>query len=102
MRHILVDQARARQRDKRGGDALQVSLSEADAKSNEQALEITALDEALKTLAAFDPKQARIVELRFFGGLTMEEIAQVLQVSLSTVEREWRTARAWLGRQLMR
>lgn len=100
MRHILVDHARARQRDKRGGDALKVSLDEAAAKSDERTLEITALDDALKTLAAFDPQQSRIVELRFFGGLTMEEIAEALGVSLSTVEREWRSARAWLGRQL--
>ena len=100
MRHILVDHARARQRDKRGGDALKVSLDEAAAKADERALEITALDEALKTLATFDQQQSCIVELRFFGGLTMEEIAEAMGTSLSTVEREWRAARAWLGRQL--
>lgn len=100
MRHILVDHARARRRDKRGGDALKVSLDEALAKADERAMEITELDEALKTLATLDPQQCRIVELRFFGGLTMEEIAEVLGISLSTVEREWRAARAWLGRQL--
>lgn len=100
MRHILVDHARARHRDKRGGDALKVTLGEVAAKADERALEITALDDALKTMAAFDPQQSRIVELRFFGGLTMEEIAEATGVSLSTVEREWRAARAWLGRQL--
>src|SRR6185369_15679335 len=100
MRHILVDHARARQRDKRGGDALKVSLDEAIAKADDRALEITALDDALKTLATFDQQQSRIVELRFFGGLTMEEIAEAIGISLSTVEREWRAARAWLGRQL--
>jgi RNA polymerase sigma factor (TIGR02999 family) len=100
MRHILVDHARARQRDKRGGDVLKVSLDEAIAKADDRALEITALDDALTTLATFDPQQSRIVELRFFGGLTMEEIAEAMAISLSTVEREWRAARAWLGRQL--
>ena len=100
MRHILVDHARARQRDKRGGDALKVSLNEAIAKADDRALEITALDDALNTLATFDQQQSRIVELRFFGGLTMEEIAEAMSISLSTVEREWRAARAWLGRQL--
>ena len=99
MRHILVDQARVRQRDKRGGDALQVSLAEADGRADQQAHEITALDDALKTLALLDSQQSRIVELRFFGGLTMEEIAEALHISLSTVEREWRSARAWLGRE---
>lgn len=102
MRHILVDHARARNRDKRGGDALKVSLDEALGKANDQALEIAALDDALTHLATFDPQQSRIVELRFFGGLTMEEIAEVLSVSLSTVEREWRMARAWLGNELKR
>lgn len=102
MRHILVDHARAHQRDKRGGGALQVSLGEAEAKASEQALEITALDEALNTLATLDQQQSRVVELRFFGGLTMEEIAEVLDISLSTVEREWRSARAWLSRELKR
>ncbi len=102
MRHILVDHARAHQRDKRGGGAMQVSLGEAEAKANEQALEITAVDEALKTLAALDPQQSRVVELRFFGGLTMEEVAEVLNISLSTAEREWRSARAWLSRELRR
>lgn len=100
MRHILVDHARSRQRDKRGGGALKVSFDEALAKADEAALEITALDEALRALSALDQQQARIVELRFFGGLTMEEIAEVLAISLSTVEREWRSARAWLNREL--
>ncbi|MBS1790608.1 MAG: sigma-70 family RNA polymerase sigma factor [Acidobacteria bacterium] len=100
MRHILVDHARSRQRDKRGGRALKVSFDEALAKADEAAMEITVLDEALRTLSAMDQQQARIVELRFFGGLTMEEIAEVLAVSLSTVEREWRSARAWLNREL--
>lgn len=102
MRQILVDQARSRQRDKRGGDALQVSLGEAEARADTRAMEVATLDDALKTLATFDPQQSRIVELRFFGGLTMEEITEVLNVSLSTVEREWRTARAWLSRELRR
>ncbi|MEK7830902.1 MAG: ECF-type sigma factor, partial [Acidobacteriota bacterium] len=69
MRHILVDQARARHRDKRGGDAMQVSLGAAEAKADDHAMEVAALDDALKTLATFDQQQSRIVELRFFGGL---------------------------------
>lgn len=102
MRHVLVDHARARQRDKRGGQALQVSLGAAADKSEEQGWELLALNDALQTLAKMDVQQARVVELRFFGGLTMEEIAEALSISLSTVEREWRLARAWLKRELRR
>lgn len=100
MRHVLVDHARARQRDKRGGGALQLSLSAAANQADEQVWELLALDDALKTLATLDPQQSRLVELRFFGGLTMEETAAALNLSLSTAEREWRLARAWLRLQL--
>ncbi|HKR58684.1 MAG TPA: sigma-70 family RNA polymerase sigma factor [Pyrinomonadaceae bacterium] len=100
MRRILVDFARARQQDKRGGGACQVSLDEAAAVSVEQTAEFIALDEALDQLATIDPRKSRIVELRFFGGLSEEETAEVLKVSPRTVRREWSLARAWLHREL--
>jgi RNA polymerase sigma-70 factor, ECF subfamily len=100
MRRILVDFARARQQAKRGGALRQVSFVEAAAVSVEQAAEFIALDEALDQLTAIDPRRARIVELRFFGGLTEEETAEVLKVSPRTVRREWSLARAWLHREL--
>jgi RNA polymerase sigma factor (TIGR02999 family) len=100
MRRILVDFARARQQAKRGGALRQVSFDEAAAVSVEQAAEFIALDEALDQLAAIDPRRARMVELRFFGGLTEEETAEVLKVSPRTVRREWSLARAWLHREL--
>lgn len=100
MRRILVDFARARQQDKRGGAACQVSLDEAAGVSAERSAEFIALDEALDRLAAIDPRRSRMVELRFFGGLSEEETAEALKVSPRTVRREWSLARAWLYREL--
>jgi RNA polymerase sigma factor (TIGR02999 family) len=102
MRRILVDQARSRQALKRGGAITWVALKdEAVAASNDPiAAEVLAVDQALERLAARDPDQARLVELRFFGGLTVEETAHVMQRSPRTVKREWRLAKAWLFREL--
>ena len=100
MRHILVDYARARRRDKRGGDASFIALDEAPLVSLERSAEMIALDDALTALAAIDPRKCRMVELRFFGGLTEEETATVMQVSLATVKRDWRAAKLWLAREL--
>jgi RNA polymerase sigma-70 factor, ECF subfamily len=102
MRRILVDFARAQQQDKRGGATRQVSFDEAALVSAERTAEFIALDESLEQLAALDPRRSRLVELRFFGGLSEEETAEVLQVSLRTVQREWSLARAWLYRELSR
>jgi RNA polymerase sigma factor (TIGR02999 family) len=102
MRHILVDFARARQREKRGGDALLVSLSEAANVAQEQSADLVALDDALQTLEKLDSRQARVVELRFFAGLSLEETAEALKVSVSTVRRDWSLAEAWLFRELNR
>ncbi len=99
MRQILVDHARLRDNVKHGGGLQRVSLDAADA-GQEQTADILALDDALETLAKMSPQQSHIIELRFFGGLTIEETAEVLGVSPSTVEREWRVARAWLWREL--
>ena len=101
MRQILVDHARLRGNAKHGGDWRRVSLDAADI-GQDQTTDILALDEALQSLARMSPQQSRIIELRFFGGLTIEETAEVLGVSHSTVEREWRVARAWLWRELQR
>jgi len=100
MRRILVDYARGRLYAKRGGGAVHVSLEKADAVSNERTAELTALDEALKELEMIDPRQARVVELRFFGGLTIKETAEVMDISADTVKREWNTAKAWLYREM--
>lgn len=100
MRHILVDYARAQHRDKRGGGAVHVSLSKAAGVSLESPRDFLALDEALRTLESLAPRQGRIVELRFFGGLSLEETAEVLEVSVGTVRRDWSLARAWLYREL--
>jgi len=100
MRHILVQFAREQQAAKRGGQALQVSLSEAAAVSIRPNLDLVALDDALTTLEKLDPRQARIVELRFFAGLTLDEAAEVVRVSVSSVRRDWRIAQAWLRQQL--
>jgi RNA polymerase sigma-70 factor, ECF subfamily len=100
MRRILVDYARKRRYAKRGGDQLRVSLAEAEGLSQERAADVVALDEALESLAEIDPQQARVVELRFFGGLTIEETAEVLGLSRDMVNREWSTARAWLYREM--
>ena len=96
MRRIMVDHARQRQALKRGGGALKVTLDEAAHAVEERAVELLALDEALEKLAASDKRKADVVELRYFGGLTMEEIADVLKVHVNTVTREWSAARAWL------
>jgi len=102
MRHILVDFARARRRAERGGFAQQVSLDEAAMVAKGRSAEFIALDDALQSLAEIDPRKSRIVELRYFGGLNVEEIAEVLQISPRTVMREWNLARAWLHRELYR
>jgi RNA polymerase sigma factor (TIGR02999 family) len=99
MRQVLVDYARARSRNKRGGDQQRVSLAVAE-EGLEQSADLLALDEALEALDQVDPERSRIVELRFFGGLTIEETAEVMGVSTPTVERGWRAARAWLQTEL--
>ena len=100
MRHILVDFARERGAARRGGSAQQVSLEEGVLITSDRGAEILALDEALKMLAIFDTRKSQIVEMRFFGGLSVEEVAEVLKVSPRTVKREWNLARAWLYREL--
>ena len=100
MRRILVDFARARGYDKRGGRARAVTLDEAALVADEKGTDLVALDEALVTLAELDPRQSKVVELRFFGGLTNEEVSEVLKVSEGTVRRDWSLARAWLHREL--
>jgi RNA polymerase sigma factor (TIGR02999 family) len=101
MRHVLIDHARTRTRDKRGGGAQHVALEEAAVVMDGRgAGELVALDEALKGLEEVDPQKARVVELRYFGGLSIEETAQVLGVSPTTVRREWRRAKAWLYRAI--
>jgi RNA polymerase sigma factor (TIGR02999 family) len=96
MRRILVDHARGRLRDKRGGGQKMVSLDEPLLADERQAGALLELDEALQRLAKLDPRQSRVVELRFFGGLTVEETAEVMGVSPKTVKRDWAVARAWL------
>jgi RNA polymerase sigma-70 factor (ECF subfamily) len=100
MRHILTDFARSRQFQKRGGAALHVTLDEALMVSPEQDADIVALDDALGQLAALDPRKSQVVELRFFGGLSAEETAEVLKVSRETVLRDWKFAKVWLLREL--
>jgi RNA polymerase sigma factor (TIGR02999 family) len=100
MRRILVDHARTVQAAKRGGHQRAVSLSQAEGAQIEPKLDLLALHEALNELAGADAQQAQIVELRYFGGLTTDEVAEVLGVSDTTVEREWRVARAWLRAKL--
>ena len=100
MRHILTDYARRRSYAKRGGEARQVPLAEAYVMSEERAAELVILDEALAELAKLDPRKSRVVELRYFGGLSLEETAEVLEVSLMTVRRDWRAAKAWLFRSM--
>lgn len=96
MRHILVDHARARRSQKRGGHAARVTFDEALVVTNEPQQDFVALDDALKGLAKFDERKSRVVEMRFFGGLSVEETASVLKVSPDTVMRDWRLAKAWL------
>ena len=100
MRRILVDAARARRNRKRGGGAVRVSLSKVALASPERGPDLLALDEALERLAALNERQSRVVELRYFGGLTEEETAEVLGVTARTVQHDWRLARAWLCRTL--
>jgi RNA polymerase sigma factor (TIGR02999 family) len=100
MRRVLVDSARARHYQKRGGGAAMLSLDEALTMSPERGREIIALDDALTTLAQADPRKSQVVELRYFGGLSVEETAEALQVSPDTVTRDWRLARGWLLREL--
>jgi len=96
MRRIMVDHARQRHAAKRGGSAIKVQLDEGAAMTPSRADELLALDEALEKLAAFDKRKADVVEMRYFGGLTMEEIADVLKIHVNTVTRDWKAARAWL------
>jgi len=100
MRRILIDHAKARHRAKRGGAAVKVSLDEGAVFSQERAAELVALDDALQELSKVDERKSRIVELRYFGGLTVEETAQVLGISDKTVMRDWNLAKAWLYQQL--
>lgn len=102
MRRLLVERARARNAAKRGGHQVQVTLDDGlmAGGSPDDAIDLVALDRALETLAAFDPQQARIVELRFFGGLSVEETADALSISPATVKRHWVVAKAWLLRAL--
>jgi len=100
MRRILVDHARSRRYQKRGGDAVRVTLDEALVVASEPHQGFVALDEALKALAAVDPRKSQVVEMRFFGGLTLDETAEALQVSRDTVKRDWKIAKLWLLREL--
>ena len=102
MRRVLVDVARRRAREKRGRGLVHVSLSEADQQPAAQRTDLMALDEAMKALEAIDVRKSRVVELRYFGGLSLEEAALVLNVSVATVLRDWSFARAWLFRELSR
>jgi RNA polymerase sigma factor (TIGR02999 family) len=102
MRQILVDHARRRQATKRGGSDIKVPLEEAMVISPGENVDLVALDEALTRLAAIDPQQSRIVELRYFSGLSVEETAEVLGVSSRTVNRDWNVAKAWLRQQIAR
>ena len=102
MRRVLVDMARTRRRAKRGRGQLHVSLSEAERQPAEARADLLQLDEALRALEAIDPRKSRVVELRYFAGLGLEEAALVLDVSVATVRRDWSMARAWLYRELNR
>ena len=100
MRRVLVDHARQRQRMKRGGGRIRIELNEQVALSPQRAADLLAVDEALEKLARVDPRQAAIVELRFFAGMSVAEVAEVLRVSKRTIESEWTAIRAWLRREL--
>jgi RNA polymerase sigma-70 factor, ECF subfamily len=100
MRRILVDHAKTKHREKRGGEMRKLSLEEAANYTHERAAELVALDDALQSLAELDERKSHIVELRYFGGLTVEETAQVLSISPQTVMRDWNLAKAWLYQQL--
>lgn len=100
MRRILVDHARTKKRDKRGGSDIRVSLTGVQVLAKDREIDVVALDEALDRLAQLDEQQSRIVELRFFSGLTVEETAEALSISPATVKRDWSMAKAWLHREL--
>lgn len=100
MRRVLVDAARTRQADKRGGEMVRVTFDEALVSAHDPAGELVTLDEALTALAVLDERKSRVVELRFFGGLSLDETAEALGVSTKTVTRDWDFARAWLQRQM--
>jgi RNA polymerase sigma factor (TIGR02999 family) len=100
MRQILIEYARSHMRAKRGGSAGTIALDEEASVSQARATELLALDDALERLAAIDPRKSRVVELRFFGGLSVEETAQVLNIAPNTVLRDWRMAKAWLHREI--
>ncbi|MDQ3257926.1 MAG: ECF-type sigma factor [Acidobacteriota bacterium] len=100
MRRILIERARRRRAGKRGSNPQQVSLEDVSDVAGERAADLVALDDALHALAAIDPRKSQLVELRYFGGLTIEETAEVLGVSTPTVERDWRTAKIWLHREI--
>jgi RNA polymerase sigma factor (TIGR02999 family) len=100
MRRILVDHARTKKRAKRGGSNLRVSLNEALAATKGSEVDLIALDQALDKLAEIDPQQSRVVELRFFSGLSVAETAEVLDISPATVKRDWSVAKAWLYREI--
>jgi RNA polymerase sigma factor (TIGR02999 family) len=102
IRRILVDHARARKAGKRGGNAVKIQIDESVAAPEPLGLDLVVLDDCLKTLSGIDPQQARVIELRYFAGLTVEETAEVMHVSPTTVKREWRLARAWLHREIAR
>ncbi|HEV8370502.1 MAG TPA: sigma-70 family RNA polymerase sigma factor [Pyrinomonadaceae bacterium] len=100
MRRILIERARSRRSSKRGSGAQRVSLDERAEVSDQRAADLVALDEALTNLAVIDPRKAQTVELRYFGGMTIEETAEVLEVSTPTVERDWHMAKIWLHREI--
>lgn len=100
MRRILIDHARRQAFDKRGGGVKHIALDDTDISIEDRAAEFVALDEALKSLSRIDPRKSRIVELRFFGGLTVDETAEVMELSAITIKREWRSAKAWLYREI--
>jgi RNA polymerase sigma factor (TIGR02999 family) len=100
MRNLLIDHARGRGRQKRGGAAQRLSLNESLAANDERSQELVDLDEALERFSAIDARKGQVVELRYFGGLSIEETAQILEVSPATVKRDWEVAKAWLLREL--
>ena len=100
MRRILIDRARKRYNSKRGGDVRKVSLDQAAIVSTGRSSDLVALDEALTDLEAIDQRKSKVVELRFFGGLNIEETAEVMSISPATVQREWSMAKAWLHKQI--
>ena len=102
MRQILVDYARRRGAGKRGGSVCMLSLQDVGEKAQRKEMDIIALDDALQRLAKIDPRQSRIIEMRFFGGLTLEEISAALEIGPATVQRDWTAARAWLHREISR